>query len=88
LLLESSVEAERLRFWLATLITKFPAYTIAGLSFLHQEPKADPDPPSPSAAVREFLLTHDFLDLPGGKRVPVAGATDEQIASAAEAHYK
>jgi hypothetical protein len=46
-------------------------------------------PKSASAVIREFLMTHDTIDLPDeGKRISTVGATDDEIARAVQNERK
>lgn len=85
ILCASSPAGERLRLDLATLLTKYPEHAIAGLRTMYRKPKVDA---SASAVVREFLLTHALLEAPAGQTKAPMGATDGEIAMAAEEHYK
>jgi hypothetical protein len=86
LFLDSSLDAQNLRLDLARLILNYPEFAIKVLGLVFENPRI---PKSASAVVREFLMTHDTIDLPDeGKRIFMVGATDDEIARAVQNECK
>jgi len=84
--LDSSLGAQNLRLELARLILNYPEFAIKGLGLVFENPRI---PKSASAVIREFLMTHDTIDLPDeGKRISLVGATDDEIARAVQNECK
>jgi hypothetical protein len=84
--LDSSLDAQNLRLDLARLILNYPEFAIKVLGLVFENPRI---PQSASAVIREFLMTHDTIDLPEeGERISIAGATDGEIARAVQSECK
>lgn len=80
---EDSVEGDRLRHHLTQLVSHHPEFVGITLLFLRR-----PAQTSPSARVREFLLTERILSLPSGCRVEMTDALDKEIAAAVGVRYQ
>lgn len=82
---DPSPGADRTRSELVRFITEFPEHAIAGLQAVYRKPEINP---SASAVVREFLLMQLGFETRNGKWRTTVGATDGEIAMAAEDDYK
>jgi hypothetical protein len=77
-----AVEADVLRRELSQLMIQHPEFAGAALLFLSRKV-----PTSPTACVRDFLLTEQQVKRADGRQVNTLGATDKEIAAAVEAKY-